>query len=415
MTRSWHRVLPLVLAAFIVLLTGCASPTQPLVARPTPRPVSTNVAPTETTSGSTPLALRILDVGGSQQLLKMATDSYVAAHRDRVSKIEWVRGAVPDLVKTVGGEQAAGSLQTAIVASGLDGLSLGAENGLWMHLLPDYADKLPHPEDVYQEPAQRLNALSDGLGLLAAYSPSGPLLEYASASVPDAPHSPQALLDWARRNPGKFMYARPLNSGPARHFIMGLPYLLGDVEPRDPIHGWEKTWAYLKELDQAIEYYPTGTAITMKELAEGTRWMIPTSTGWDVNQRAIGTLPAETRVALFTSPGAHWVADGQFLLVPKGLDAGRLAVVLDLMTWVLQPEQQATTYETGYFYPGPAVREIVPAMAPKDAQQLIQEFSRPEIDDAITNVPVAMPLDIQLMTAFFDKWDKLAGDKVKRS
>ena len=29
---------------------------------------------------------------------------------------------------------------------------------------------------------------------------------------------------------------------------MGLPYILGDSDPRDPLKGWDKTWAYLKAL-----------------------------------------------------------------------------------------------------------------------------------------------------------------------
>ena len=34
-------------------------------------------------------------------------------------------------------------------------------------------------------------------------------------------------------------------------------------------YGWDKTWAYLKELGQNIEYYPSGTGAVMKEL-QGT-------------------------------------------------------------------------------------------------------------------------------------------------
>ena len=37
---------------------------------------------------------------------------------------------------------------------------------------------------------------------------------------------------------------------------MGLPYLLGDTDPHDPKEGWDKTWAYLKELGEYVEYYP---------------------------------------------------------------------------------------------------------------------------------------------------------------
>ena len=33
-----------------------------------------------------------------------------------------------------------------------------------------------------------------------------------------------------------------------------------------------------------------------------------------------------------------------------------MAVLLDLMSFLLQPPQQALTYDEGYFYPGPAVQ-----------------------------------------------------------
>ena len=93
------------------------------------------------------------------------------------------------------------------------------------------------------------------------------------------------------------MYARPANSGPGRTFLMGLPYILGDTDPKDPVNGWEKTWAYLKQLDECIEYYPSGTGATMKELGEGSRDMIATTTGWDINPRVLGTVPKEAKVA----------------------------------------------------------------------------------------------------------------------
>ena len=53
-----------------------------------------------------------------------------------------------------------------------------------------------------------------------------------------------------------------------------------DKNPKDPVNGWERTWAYLKDLNSCIEYYPTGTGIVMKELGEGTRDMTITMTGW---------------------------------------------------------------------------------------------------------------------------------------
>ena len=119
------------------------------------------------------------------------------------------------------------------------------------------------------------------------------------------------------------MYARPANSGPGRAFLMGLPYLLGDKDPKDPANGWERTWAFLAALDANIEYYPTGTGATMKELGEGSRDIIPSMTGWDINPRALGIVPKEAKIALLQ--GFHFVTDAHYICVPKGLDAERLA------------------------------------------------------------------------------------------
>ena len=118
-----------------------------------------------------------------------------------------------------------------------------------------------------------MQELAKDQALAVVFMPAGPLVEYNPAKVKNPPTTPAALLAWCKANPNKFIYARPANSGPGRTFLMGLPYLLGDKDPKDPIKGWDKTWAYLKELNSCIEYYPTGTGIVMKELGEGSRDM----------------------------------------------------------------------------------------------------------------------------------------------
>ena len=139
------------------------------------------------------------------------------------------------------------------------------------------------------------------------------------------PTTAEELLAWAKENPNKFIYARPANSGPGRTFLMGLPYLLGDNDPKDPVKGWDKTWAYLKELNKYIEYYPTGTGALMKEFGEGTRDMTVTTTGWDINPRALGVVPKEAKVG--TLEGFHWVVDAHYLMLPKGVPDEKLAVL----------------------------------------------------------------------------------------
>jgi putative spermidine/putrescine transport system substrate-binding protein len=237
--------------------------------------------------------------------------------------------------------------------------------------------------------------------------PAGPLVEYNPAKVKQVPTTPAELLTWCKANPNKFIYARPANSGPGRTFLMGLPYLLGDKDPMDPENGWEKTWEYLAELGKNVEYYPTGTTPTMKELGEGTRSMIASTTGWDINPRALGIVPKEAKVA--TLKGFHWVTDAHYMCVPKGVSDEKLAVLLDVMNFVLEPKQQAIAYDQGYFYPGPAVKDVPLSMAPEESQEVIKKFGRPEYADWIANNPLELPLEPQQMVKAFNIWDQKIG------
>jgi len=191
--------------------------------------------------------------------------------------------------------------------------------------------------------------------------------------------------------------------------MMGLPYILGDKDPKDPVKGWEKTWAYLAELGKYIEYYPTGTGVTMKELGEGTRDMVASMTGWDLNTRIIGVVP---KSATFTTlKGFHWVQDAHFMCIPKGLSNDKIAVLVDLMNFMLQKPQQAVTYDQGYAYPGPAVKDVPLSLAPEESQKAIKEFGRPEYDKLIADVPAELPLDADKMVTAFRMWDEQIGGK----
>ena len=179
------------------------------------------------------------------------------------------------------------------------------------------------------------------------------MFTYNPEKVEDVPTTAEELLEWAKANPGKFLYPRPANSGPGRCLLQGLPYILGDENPKDP-KTWEKTWDYLQELDKYIDYYPTGTAIAFRELAEGTRWIIASHIGWDVNQRILGVIPANFRG--FFLENTTWLTDCHFMCMPKGLSEAQKEATLALMSWLLEPESQALTYDAGYFYPGPAIK-----------------------------------------------------------
>jgi len=278
---------------------------------------------------------------------------------------------------------------------------------LWVKVLPDHAAKFPGVLDNYLPAARKMQDLAQGDALVVTFMPAGPLLEYNPAKVAKAPKTPAELLAWCKANPNRFAYARPANSGPGFTFLMGLPYLLGDKDPRDPAKGWDKTWAYLKELNTCIEYYPSGTGAMMKELGEGSRDMTVTMTGWDLNPRILGIVPKDFKVTPFDN--MTWVNDAHYMAIPKGLPPEKLAVVLDLMAFMLKPEQQALTYDKGYFYPGPAVKNVTLSMAPKESQDAIKEFGRPEYDAWLAQYPHVPTLEAKAVVEAFRRWDAEVG------
>jgi putative spermidine/putrescine transport system substrate-binding protein len=252
-----------------------------------------------------------------------------------------------------------------------------------------------------------MQELAQNQGIEVAFMPAGPLLEYNPAKVKQVPTTPAELLAWCKANPNRFIYARPANSGPGRTFIMGLPYILGDKDPKDPVKGWDKTWAFLKELNACVEYYPSGTGAVMKELGEGSRDMTVTMTGWDLNPRILGIVPKDFKVAPFK--GMTCVNDAHFMVVPKGVPQDKLAVILDVMAYMLTPEAQAYTYDKGYFYPGPAVKNVPLSMAPAESQKAIQEYGRPEYDKWLSEFPHTQSLEAKAQVEAFRMWDQQVG------
>jgi putative spermidine/putrescine transport system substrate-binding protein len=357
-----------------------------------------------------PVALNIIDVGGALALMQKAFDAYKQAKPELVSRMTYVKAPAPELASKVKAQQDAGRIDIDMILTGSDGLAAGLEQGLWLKILPTFSDRFPGLDANYEPAALNLHrAQGQGFGVVINYYPSGPLLEYAPERVPTPPATADELLAWAKAHPNRFMYARPANSGPGRTFMMGLPYLLGDKDPKDPVNGWDKTWAYLGELNPLIEYYPSGTTATMKEFGEGSRDMIISTTGWDINPRALGIVPKEAKIAALK--GFHWVSDAFFMVVPKGVSDDKLAVLLDLMNYLLKPESQAFAYDEGYLYPGPAVKNVPLSMAPKESQDIIKEYGRPEYASLIADNPIELPLTPDKMVLAFRRWDEQIGSK----
>lgn len=354
-----------------------------------------------------PVTINVIDVAGDLQISQPALEKFQTEHPDLVSQFVFTQATAPELAGKLKAQQDAGRVDIDFVLTGNDALAAGMEQGLWLEILPKYASTFPDLKELYLPGAYLMQKMTRGQAFVLDWYPSGPLLEYAPDRVKNMPGTAEALLEWCKANPGKFMYARPANSGPGRTFVMGLPYLLGDKNPLDPVNGWDKTWAYLKEMDGCIEYYTSGTTASMKELAEGTRDIIATTTGWDINPRYLGIVPEEYKVG--TLKGFHWVGDANLMAIPKGISDEKLSVVLQLMAFLLKPEQQALMYDHGYMYPGPSIKGVPLEMAPVDSQETIKIYGRPEYAAMIADNPTEPPLDAKPLVAMFDKWDREIG------
>jgi len=398
------RKIGTVALAAALVLAACGAPDKPGGSAKTDGPVPDKPGKAVT--------LNILDVAGDLQLTQGMIDEFVSKNKDQIAKVTYSKATAPELVGKIKAQQNAGRVDIDLVLTGVDGLANGIDQNLWVPVLPTYANRVPGMND-YQPGAAAMQKLAGNFGVTVTYYPSGPLIEYLPAKVPNPPKTAEDLLAYAKANPGAVQYARPANSGPGRTLLMGLPYLLGDSNPKDPVNGWSKTWAYLAELNKYVTLYPSATSETMKNLANGSAKIIASTTGWDINPRVLGTVPKEAAVG--TLKGFHWVTDAHYAVIPKGVDVDKQAAILNLLKDMLTPQQQAKAYDKGYFYPGPAVKDVPLSMAPQESQQALGEYGRPEYEQLIASNPLEVPLDAKALVAAFDKWDReIGGAKVKK-
>lgn len=390
-------------AALGILLAACSAPNTGAPAGASAGAASVGAVPEKP---SAPVTLHILDVAGNQKLTGPMVDQFVKDHPDIVSSVSWESAGAPDLVGTIKPQVDSKNLSVDLVMTGNDGLSAGIGQNLWVPIVKDYGDRLSTMKN-YMDPAAKMQDLANGYGVVTTYYPSGPLLQYDPAVVTDVPRTPEALLAWAKAHPGKFGYARPANSGPGRTFLMGLPYMLGDTDPSDPAKGWDKTWAYLKDLGQYVDNYPTGTGQVISNVADGTWSLVPTTTGWDINPRALGQEPKTIEAAAFDS--FTWVTDAHYAVVPQGQSADKMSAILNLLQYMLTPDVNAMAYDSGYFYPGPSVKGATLDKAPQASQDVIEEFGRDWYDALIEKMPKATPLTPANMVMAFDMWDREVG------
>jgi putative spermidine/putrescine transport system substrate-binding protein len=291
--------------------------------------------------GQTPAVppLVVMEVTGAGLMLPLLHD-FAAAHPGLVGGVALEQIDVDDITNGLGDAVAAGNSGVDLVFAGEAGIVAGIQADAWQPAADWALGGLPPLDALVTPAAMELWRGFEGRALPILAGPNGPLLGWRSGGPARAPRTPAELLDWARQNPGRFLYGRPPLVTSSRLFLRALPLLLGDSDPMRPATGWERSWAYLAELDRHIDYYPTSMVAAAEEFADDGCDMLVLSVAGDLEMRAAGLLPEDLGVSPFDDQG--WAMSGISAAIPGDLPAERRPVVAALIRHLLTPAVQAS-------------------------------------------------------------------------
>src|SRR5262249_47876258 len=146
-----------------ILLTIAAG--RPAIAQDLPMPPS-------------PVVINVVDVGGALALLQDAIEAYRTKNPQLVSRFTFTKAPAPELPGKIKAMQSAARSDIDLVLGGLDIMSAGTEQNLWVKILPEYSSKFPGLLDNYLPAVVKTQALAKDQALAVVFMPSGPLLEY---------------------------------------------------------------------------------------------------------------------------------------------------------------------------------------------------------------------------------------------
>jgi putative spermidine/putrescine transport system substrate-binding protein len=355
-------------------------------------------------SAGQPITLSIIDNGGDYASTGVIIENYQKANPDKVKEIKLQRGPAPETPAKIKAQQDAGRVDINLVLTGQDAGSVLVANKQLIELFPKY-DKM-FPKDELNDAAKVLQDSGGGSLMPVVVNAGGPVFIYNPKKVQKPPKTADELLAWAKANPNRFLYARPANSGPGRSIMCGLSYILGDKAPMDPEKGWDKAWAFMKELGKSMEYYPTGTLFTLREFAQDQRWMIAGIMEWDMKPRAEGVIPPDAKITVLDN--TTFVIDGHYWGIPKGVPQNEVDVILDLMKFMRRVDQQVLTWKA---FIGPTIKAATFDKAPPQIRDLVKEHWRPEYDQIGPDkkYKMAPQLDFKELTYAMDRWDREIG------
>lgn len=338
--------------------------------------------------------------GGSDNINAYA-DKWVADRLESQHDITLNRVPINDTVEAV--NKVVGEVQAGLNSGGsIDLIWINGENFRTLKqgdlLFGPFVDKLPAMAAYdLDNPA----VLSDfGLptdGYEAPYTGAYYVMVKDSARVEKTPDTFEALLSWAKENPGRFTYAAPPAFDGSRFLLTVLYGVTGGYEQYAGAEFDEALWAensplvvdYLETLEPYLwrrgRTYPPTQARLNELFANGEIWMMPTFVSQIVEAKTNGQFPATAEA--FAMPGAS-LNDPSFTAIP--VNASNPAGAMVLANLLASPEGQLQKFRPQVWGDPPLLAvSKVPADLQKEFAQVEADYGVPLKDLAAVTVPVA--------------------------
>ncbi|RKQ32482.1 extracellular solute-binding protein [Oceanobacillus halophilus] len=323
-----------------------------------------------------PTTLTIYSVAGGDEYYNDIVIPMFEEETGGKYNVEYGRGTPQEIINKIKTQGDNGTID--VVITGLDGLPLGINDGLWEQLLPEYSEEVH--ADEWNEIGSAYKESFDGYGAPVTTGSGGPILVYNKDKIDNPPTTYAELKDWISENPGKFTYPAVPSSGPARGFFFGLAQSLGE-DFNDP-QSLDETWTYLEDIGETIDNYPTKTSDSFDLLYEGAVDIIPHTPFWFANLVATDTVPPN--IGAVALEDTKQIIDSHFYVMLKDLPDDRKAAALEFLEFATSKEVQSQGYAVGFL---PANGEASPELLEEEYVETYnhyQEGVMPEFKDGET-------------------------------
>src|SRR5215831_3880356 len=113
---------------------------------------------------TSPVTLNFVDVAGNLALTQKAIETYRDNNPKLVAKVNFSKAPAPELPGKIKAQQDAGRVDIDGVLTGIDALSAGVDQKLWIPITTESAARLPKLNDIYLPGAKRMQALASNQG-----------------------------------------------------------------------------------------------------------------------------------------------------------------------------------------------------------------------------------------------------------